>query len=113
MSKRSHDVPGNAVASAEAVQREVLRRYSVASRFEQAVGRRWDVDDLDIHSIRVRLDSSGSGEHLGIVSATKGGEHFVAFVSGNTLLDVIVNMVTKIENGTLQWKVDQWKQNNP
>lgn len=101
------EVSGNAMASAMAVQRQLIRAAEQVARAEGTF--RWHEDrDRDILAIRVRMPQHAEGEYMAVVSADSDEGPVVAFHSAPTFGETIVGLLARLENDTLVWKEDKY-----
>jgi len=108
MSNRNSDVPGNPVSSAALMDREMLKRarwlYLVSSYCE-----REGEQDIRIRSIRIKVPEGGRGEYLGVVTADTETASLVAFHVGDDLVGCLSGLCTRIMNGSLKWREDEFR----
>jgi hypothetical protein len=65
---------------------------------------------IELTGMSVKAPTTHPGEFLLTVRAVdEEGRPIVAFSGGSTLGDAIVTLVNRIGNGSLKWKVDQYR----
>lgn len=108
MPKDNKDVPGNAVASALAVQREMVRLAEQVYRMERVLDR-LDGDNVFIKGLRFRPPFGEGDQWLGVVTADIEGVPKVGFVSDETFASTVRKAVAMLENGSMKWRDDEYK----
>lgn len=105
---QAKDVPGDARASAMAVQRALLR---VGEQLVRAEGlwERLDGGGLEVISMGVRLPQYVGGDYLVTVRAYKDGEAVVGFHGADTFADVARGVLARMENGSMKWRKDEYE----
>lgn len=104
---KSGEVDGNAMASAMAIQRQLIRGAEQLARAESTF--RWHEDrDRAVLAIRIRLPEYAGGEYMAVVSAEEEGARVVGFHNGTTLFETVQGLLARMENDTLVWKEDKY-----
>lgn len=105
--KKGQDVPGNAVASAQAYQRTMVLAAEQIMRFG-LIQSRLEEDNLWLMGMSIRTPAATGSEFLVIMRAQRGDDHYVCFASSDTLLDSVRRMCAMLENNTAKWKEDKY-----
>lgn len=101
------DERGNAVASAAAYQKSLVRQAETLWRFEKV----WDdyeQEGVVLTQFRVIMPGIVGGEYRIVLKCEKEGAKFVAFHSASTLIETLVGLVNRLENRSLKFKEDQY-----
>lgn len=101
------EVPGDAVASAAAFERQLVRYGKALYDFERAVWK-YEEDDIYIDSIRFRSPAGPDGEVLAIVKAYAGNAPVIAFHSGTPFAECVFGTITRMTNKSLKWREDKY-----
>lgn len=101
------DVPGNAVASAEAVTREYVRFAEEVYRADKLI-ERLDEADVWVHDLRFKAPDSEHGEWFVIVRATVSQKRCVGFHAGVSFQEALRGTLARLQNGSMKWKDDQY-----
>lgn len=108
MTKGRHndEVPGNAYASAVAVQKQMVRLAETVYRLDERLQDLFEneVDIKQIKFIAPRMDKSG---WLAVVTATVDGKDAVAFHGGEDFTEALKGVLDRLGNGSLKWKEDK------
>ncbi len=105
--KRPADVPGNAVASAQAVTQywyDVGLALGALDKYRDAPGH----DAPALLGLSIKCDP---GDELGILVVARGMSedgYVVAFHRDETILDAVVGMSRRLRNHTAKWKEDEY-----
>lgn len=84
-----------------------ILRKSVESLSEALVGNR--VLQVDIRSLSVRGPVEAGGEILIVIKGVDGeGAKLVSFHSAYSLADAIKGIASRIDNGSLRWRQDEY-----
>lgn len=105
--KKQLDIPGDARASAIAIQRALLKISEQLARAED-IYERLDENDLSIDSMSLRLPQYVSGDYLVTVRARKEGVAVVGFHGADSMAEVLRGVMARLENGSMQWKDDKY-----
>lgn len=109
MSKAQRDVNANydkAHPLSEAMQKKLGLAVAILERC--SVGEVYA--DYEVHTIRYKFANSALGDHLAVVTGTDGeGMAVVAFHTAQTVGELIVGVAARIQNGTLKWRVDEYR----
>lgn len=111
MAKRERnggDTAGNAMASALAVQREMLRVAEMLYRSEHILDVSFE-HEIVVTAFRVTTPANGRDGYMGVVSALVDGAPCVAFHGAESLHEAFIGCLQRLENRSLKWKEDQWK----
>lgn len=101
------DVPGDAVASARQVTEywyAVGQAVGDIDRF-QAAGH---VDQPELYEIRIKCDQSDPQGFMAIVKGFGESGYVVAFHRGETMVETVTGVASRLKNHTLKWKEDQY-----
>lgn len=101
------DVPGNAMASAALVQRELMRIGEGVLKVQNELERAED-HDLYLKAIRAKTVDGASGEWFFILTADSGDGPVVSFVHADTLAGGLVTIGNKLRNGSMKWRPDEF-----
>jgi len=104
--KGSKDVPGNAIASQAAFDREMVRTAAGIYRVDDVLARLYE-DDCNITRFGIICPNMLRTEYMGVVNAVSAGAPIVAFHGGQTFKDCLVGMLARIENGSITWRADK------
>lgn len=107
MSKQGRDVAGNALASAEAYSRAMIRASEQIMRFERIQTKALD-QGVAITHINVKLADVPGANHLVIIKGYNEDGKFVGFAQGDTVLEAIRTAIASLENGSMKFKEDQY-----
>lgn len=105
--KNYTEVPGNAVASAQLVEQEMVKLavslYKVEAHIERLIK-----EEVYLKSIRLRAPQVRGGEWLAVVSIEVSGEGKVGFHSADGLTTVLRGTAARLLNGSMKWKDDEY-----
>lgn len=104
---RNRDIPGNAVASAQAYQRSMVGLAETLVRFERLADRLWE-EGTYLTNISIRLPDDDHADYLMVVRGRNGDGQVVGFTSSDTLRDTVRRGIASLENGTLKWQEDKY-----
>jgi hypothetical protein len=102
------EVPGNALASAQAFTRGLLRQAETISLFEHSVERLED-DDTWVRSLSIRLPDGVRTSYLIVARADTPEGAVVAFHDAPQLLEALGGFCERLRNGSLRWKPDEYR----
>ncbi len=105
------DIPGDARASALAVQRVLLRLAEQLVRAED-IFERLDEGDLSIDSMGVRLPQYEGGDYMVTVRAVKEGVAVVGFHGADSLAESLRGVLARLSNGSMRWRDDKYRGEN-
>lgn len=108
MSKKS-DNAGNTLAAQAAFDREMVRSAATIMRFDRVADRLFEGDEMVVTRISVNLPTQERDGYLAIVTATHPEGNLVAFHGGTTLLDALVGLISRLENGSIKWQKDRFQ----
>lgn len=104
---KERDVPGNSMASALAYQKSLIKQAEALWRFDRILGAYLD-EDVRLTAMRVIIPTLDGDEFRIVLKAERGGEKYVAFHAGGTLIEALVGLLARLENKTLKFKEDQY-----
>lgn len=108
MTKANNEVPGNSLASAEMMARQ-MERYGVALvRLYEAFCRA-ERYDIIITGLNLSCRTGPEQEWIGIVKAEIEGIPKVCFQAGMNPQDIIVALDGRFRNGRLDWRDDKFR----
>ena len=107
MAKKDGEVPGNSLQSAINVERMLLKQARpIMILSDRTDGQRHP--DYTLKEVRVRAPAELSGEWLGIVKADFDGTPCIGFHGGDSLLDCLKGLASRLNNGSMKWREDQY-----
>ncbi len=86
----------------------MLRQGERLLAFESVADRQFD-KGITIKSLKARCPQGETGGYLLVVTAVGEGGPVVAFQDGDSLAEVIVGFINRLENGSVKWKEDQFE----
>ena len=104
---RQSDVSGNAMASAQAFNKELARIGEKMLQLNQTIEALLD-DDVLVTGMNVQAATGGRADWLVVIRATTGDQRIVCFCNGDTLHGALSSFVGLHRSGTLRWKNDQY-----
>jgi len=106
--RKGGEVDGNAMASAAAVQRQLLRMGDVLVRMEHTLEKAYE-NEVDVKRISVTMPDMERGDYMVYVSAYVDGKKMVAFHGGATFSEAIVGAIDRLANRSLKWREDKYQ----
>lgn len=103
----SKDIPGNAMMSQMAYQKEMVRLGQHLVRFEGMVEQLFE-EDIEIQGMSIRVPQEEGQDYLVTVRAFEEGKKVVAFNSGATFAEVLRGTLARLQNRSLRWKADSY-----
>jgi hypothetical protein len=108
MSKTSgKDIPGNSLASAQAVARTLIRQAETIAMMEFCT-RDWEDADTYMGNMTIKFPTYERSEYMIVARCQKEGQALVCFHNAPTFLEVVSGFCERLRNGTLKWKEDQY-----
>lgn len=110
MSKRKseRDVDGNAMASAVAVQREMVRTAEKLYRMEELLDKLFE-EDQEVLRIAVQCPDGDRDDYMVYVTGLVDGKRCVAFHGGATFREALIGAIDRMSNRSLKWREDKYK----
>lgn len=105
------ELPGNSVASAALFTREMVALAEQLIRFSDKVDRLIE-SEASMGNLTLRPPRVPAGEWLCVCRLRSEGVWYVAFVSARSLSEVLRLVAAKWENGSLQWREDDYAKTN-
>lgn len=107
MTKKDLDIPGNAVGTQLAFQKELYKEGLALRELTDHIG--WLSErDFYITSLKFQMKSDDGTDVLLIVSGHGSEGHKVAFVGGSSVSDCCRTMVSMLRNERLRWQDDKY-----
>jgi hypothetical protein len=107
MTKKYNEIPGNTLASQALFDRQMIKiGVSVLTLQEQFI--RLSDEGIEVKALRLAYRSGVSGELLGVLTASTESSELVAFQSGTDLAVVLTVLQSRLANGSLKWKEDEY-----
>lgn len=104
------EMPGNAVASAAAFQRQCMRIAEQLMRVEFTLGQLFE-DDVHIVGMSVRLPETEGADYLVTVRAWVGGKRVVGFHGHSVFSEALRGVWARLENRSMRWSEDKFYDN--
>lgn len=102
------DVPGNAMGSVAAYQKEMLRTAEIIQRVDELLQRLYE-EGCDVTAFRVKAPDMTGMNWMVIGYATIDGASWVSFQAGDSFKEALVGWLNRLENRSLKWKLDEYK----
>lgn len=106
MSRRK-DVPGNAIASQLAFDKQMVARGIALGRVDTYLDA-YAEDDIFVLGMSIRIPQDVGEDYLVTVRASTTEGAVVAFHSAASFDEVIVGLSNRLQNKSLRWKDDQY-----
>lgn len=107
--KRERDVPGNSLASAQAVTRRLVAVAEQLYRAERVLDKSAEQDTY-LLQVKFRAPNEEQGTWLAVVTAWVGGVRMVAFVQDASFAECARTVWASLESKTIRWKEDTYGQ---
>lgn len=107
MTKKSPEIPGNSIGTAQAHQKWLMKAGNALSMLSEGF-ERYDEETGVVHSIRFAAPGVERSEWLAIVSVESGDGRQVAFSSGEDFMSCLVTVANRWRNGSLKWRADEY-----
>ncbi len=102
------DIPGNSVGSHAAYVRQMVRNAETLLSLEQIADRLFE-QDVEVRGITVRFPEDDRPEYLAVIRVMVAGSKEVGFHSAPTFIEVVVGVVTRLQNGSLKFREDTYE----
>lgn len=106
-SKNNSDIAGNAMASAQAVTRQLVQVSEQLYRAERVLDRMFEENEY-IKNIKFRAPTEENNSWLVVVTGEIEGADVVAFVYADTFAEASRMLWAMLENRSIKWKEDQF-----
>lgn len=103
----SKDTPGNALASAAAFDRELIKFALVIYRAQDVLERLFE-EDIWVQRISISMPNDQRPDYMAYVSAVQGGKKIVGFHGGASLHECLLGTMNRLANGSMKWNPDKW-----
>lgn len=104
---RSKDLPGDTLQSQSAFDREVHKVGMRVLNIDRFIDKGVD-DKIVVRAIKFRAGNVPGAEWLVVITAYSPGGPIVAFHSGDGFRETLVGLASRLSNGSLKWKDDQY-----
>lgn len=105
--KAEKDIQGNAILSQQQYQSRLVRAAETILRLEGHMAA-YAAGGVELLGMSLRPPDYAGGDWLLTSRWTQEGARFVAFTSGEDLLDVVRSFVAAVENRSLKMKEDRY-----
>ena len=105
--KQVGHVPGNTLASQAEMDRMLYGFGRTVTLVDFEV-RKYLRSGNPVKALRFKAPDVEGGDWMAIVTVTLDGAAAVAFVFGSTFGECLRTLANKMENGSIQWKEDQY-----
>lgn len=105
---RSGDVPGNAMASAAAYTKQLVRLGEKVYDLDRIINR-LDESDLWVEALRFRAPNDNDSQWLAVVTARQDGTPVVGFHGAATFQETLEGLVNRLANNSMKWRPDEYK----
>ena len=105
--RRDLERPGNVLATQASVERHMLKLASAVYRADASYFEN-PPPGFQLKTIKFKSPPHAGGEWLAIVTAELEGAPSVAFHSGDSFPDCLRGLCSKLVNGSLRWKEDEY-----
>lgn len=92
---------------AREITREAVHLWEALVRLSY-IQSRLDAVDMVLGSLTVRPPSGDGGDWLLVCRMSVEGRPHVGFISGHDVATCFRSLVSKLENGSMKWKVDEY-----
>ena len=106
--RKNDEVNGNAMASALAVQRQLIRQAEQAARVEMSL-ERLDEDDIMVRSMRIVMPKMDGSDYMIVVNADTPDGAVCCFTSGVTFSEALSTCLARLENRSAKWVKDKYR----
>ena len=110
MSKRpkNEQYNGNTIAAQAAFDRELVRVGQVLYRAGDTLERLFE-HDVDVTRLSIKMPAIDKPDYMAVVTAVVAGQYVVGFHGAPTFHEALLGVWARLENGSIQWKVDSFK----
>jgi len=97
---------GAAAPFEEATQQRLGKAFAILERC--ALGAVYA--DIELTAVRLKMPPVSGGESMAVITGIDGdGTPVVAFHSAVSVTELMCGLVTRLANGTLKWRVDEYR----
>lgn len=107
MTRKNPGVPGNTIASQVLFDQQMMKLGIAVTRLQSQL-EHMSEEGIDVTGIKFLYRGGPTGEVLGILTAHTDSAGIVAFQSGEDLGAVLRGMSSRVLNGSIKWKEDQY-----